>query len=78
MSNKTYDILKWIVMVGLYGLNVLYTNLADIWDLPYATQIPDTLNTVGLVLGIWLGISSSQYYKGLGSGIYADREDYDE
>ena len=61
MSNKVYDVLKWIAMVGCYGLNYLWTELAETWDLPYSVEIGKTIMIVGGTLGIWLGISSIKY-----------------
>ena len=61
MSNKMYDVLKWITMVVLPAIASLYTGLAGIWGLPMAEQIPDTIMIVVTFLGIVLGISSAQY-----------------
>ena len=57
MSNKTYDILKWIAMYLLPAAGTLYFALAGIWSLPYGEQAVDTF------LGVILGISTSQYNK---------------
>ena len=65
MSNKMYDVLKWITMVVLPAIATLYTGLAGIWGLPLAEQIPDTIMIVVTFLGIVLGISSTQYKKKL-------------
>ena len=63
MSNKMYDVLKWIALVVLPAVAILYGSLAGIWGLPYAEQIPDTITAVDLFLGVVLGISSAQYKK---------------
>lgn len=63
MSNKIYDILKWVALIVLPAVAVLYGTLADIWGLPMAEQIPDTITAVDLFLGVVLGISSTQYKK---------------
>lgn len=63
MSNKVYDILKWIALVVLPAFAILYSSLAGIWGLPYAEQIPDTITAIDLFLGVVLGISSAQYKK---------------
>ena len=39
MSNKTYDILKWIAMYLLPAAGTLYFALAGIWSLPYGELI---------------------------------------
>ena len=35
MSNKTYDILKWVAQYLLPALATLYFAVAKIWGLPY-------------------------------------------
>lgn len=61
MPNKVYDVLKWVAMVGFYALNYLWSELAEVWGFPYATQISKTIMIIGGTLGILLGISSIKY-----------------
>ena len=63
MSNKIYDVLKWIVMLVMPGCATLYSGLSVIWGLPYGDAIPDTITAVTTFLGAVLMISSSQYNK---------------
>ena len=63
ISNKTYDILKWIAQYFLPALGTLYFALASIWGLPYGEQIVGTLTAVDAFLGVLLGISTAQYNK---------------
>ena len=63
MSNKTYNILKWIAMYLLPALGTLYFALASIWGLPYGEQIVGTITAVDTFLGVILGISTAQYNK---------------
>ena len=63
MSNKLYDVLKWITMVVLPAIGTLYFALAGIWGFPYADQIGGTITAVVTFLGVVLGISSAQYNK---------------
>lgn len=63
LSNKTYDILKWIAQIGLPAVATLYSALAGIWGLPYGEQIVGTIVAVDTCLGVLLGISSNQYKK---------------
>lgn len=65
MSNKIYDILKWIAMYILPSLGTLYFALASIWNLPYGEQIVGTITAVDTFLGAVLGISSARYNKNL-------------
>ena len=57
LPDKVYNILKWICLICLPALSTFYGILAEIWNLPYAEQIPKTINAVALVLGILIGIS---------------------
>lgn len=63
MSNKVYDVLKWIAMYLLPALGTLYFALASIWGLPYGEQIVGTITAVDTFLGVILGISNAQYKK---------------
>lgn len=63
MSNKTYDILKWVAMVALPALGTLYFALAGIWGFPYGEEIVGTITAVDTFLGVLLGISAVQYQK---------------
>lgn len=64
MSNKTYDILKWIAQFLLPALGTLYFALSGIWGLPYGEQIVGTITAIDTFLGVILGISTAQYNKG--------------
>ena len=63
MSNKVYNILKWIAMYLLPAVGTLYFALAGIWGLPYGEQIVGTITAVDTFLGVVLGISTAQYNK---------------
>ena len=63
MTNKVYDILKWIAQYFLPAIGTLYFAMAGIWGLPYGEQIVGTITAVDTFLGILLGISSAQYNK---------------
>lgn len=63
MSNKVYDVLKWIAMVCLPAIATLYSALAGIWGFPYGKEIVGTIAAIDTCLGVLLGISSVQYNK---------------
>ena len=63
MSNKVYDVLKWIAMVVLPAIATLYFALAGIWGFPYGEEIVGTITAVDTFLGALQGISSVQYNK---------------
>lgn len=64
MSNRTYDILKFIAQILLPALGTLYFALASIWGLPYGEQIVGTITAVDAFLGAVLKISTDKYNKG--------------
>jgi hypothetical protein len=63
MSNKVYDLLKWIAMYLLPALGTLYFALAGIWGLPFGEEIVGTITAIDTFLGVVLGISNAQYKK---------------
>lgn len=63
MSNKVYDVLKWIAQIVLPALGALYFALAQIWGLPYGEEIVGTITAIDCFLGAILGISNVQYKK---------------
>lgn len=63
MSNKVYDILKYVALIVLPAVGALYFGLAKIWGLPYATEIVGTISVVDTFLGAILKLSTDQYNK---------------
>lgn len=63
MSNKMYDILKYIAQIVLPALATLYFALSAIWGFPYGEQIVGTITAIDAFLGALLGISTVQYKK---------------
>lgn len=63
MSNKVYDILKYVAQIVLPALGTLYFALAAIWGLPYGEQVVGTITAVDAFLGAVLGIASYNYNK---------------
>ena len=61
MSNKTYDILKYVVTIVLPALTTLWLTLASIWNLPYGEPIGATMGAITVFLGALIGVSSAKY-----------------
>lgn len=61
LSNKAYDVIKYIAQYILPAIGTLYFALAGIWGLPYAEQIVGTITAIDTFLGVILGISSKRY-----------------
>lgn len=65
MSDKMYDVLKWIAQILLPAAATLYFALSQIWGLPYGEEIVGTITAFDAFLGALLGISSLSYKRGL-------------
>ena len=63
LSNKAYDIMKYLTIIVLPAIGALYTGLSQIWSLPYAAEIPATITVICTFLGAILCISTAQYNK---------------
>lgn len=63
ISDKTYDILKWVAQYALPAVGTLYFALSGIWGLPYGEQVVGTVTAVDTFLGVLLGISTATYKK---------------
>ena len=63
ISNKMYDVLKWIAQYLLPAIGTLYFALAGIWNLPYGEQVVGTITAIDTFLGVVLGIASNTYNK---------------
>lgn len=61
LSGKAYDNTKFVALVVLPALAVLYAAVALIWGLPKPTEVVGTITAVDLFLGAILGISTNQY-----------------
>lgn len=61
LSNKTYDILKWVAQNVLPALGTLYFALSSIWGFPYGEQVVGTITAIDAFLGVVLKISSDSY-----------------
>lgn len=63
ITDKLYDILKWLTMIVLPALATAYVGLAAIWGWPYAEEVAKTSAVICTLLGALLGISTAQYNK---------------
>ena len=63
LSNKVFDVLKWLTLVGIPALTTAYVGLSAIWGWPYADQVAKTSAVICVLLGSLLGISTIQYNK---------------
>ena len=62
MSNKVYDILKWILLVAVATTIALITGLGELYGFD-TTLIVGTISLVATFLGALLGVSNVKYNK---------------
>ena len=63
LSNRAFDILKWVCIIVLPSMATLYSGLAEVWSLPLAVEVPQTIMLADAFLGALLGVSTIQYNK---------------
>lgn len=63
LSNKTYDVLKWVVMILIPALVTFYVALAGVLHLPFADEIAKIAAAICTLIGSLLGISTAEYRK---------------
>lgn len=68
LTNKLYDVLKYLCLIGLPALATLVAALGAIWGIPNCDKIVLTINAVALFIGALIGVSSAQYAKSHGNG----------
>lgn len=81
LSNKVYDVLKWICMIFLGAFGELYLGMSQTWGLPLGEEVRQTCHYLQVFLGACLGISAIQYKmkeNQLQVPMVFDDEDYEE
>ena len=66
MSNKVYDILKYIALIALPALITLYGVIGATLHIPYTQEVLTIATAVDTCLGTCLGISTLNYNKNKG------------
>ena len=62
LANRVYDILSKIQR-WLPALGVFYLAITKIWNLPWGSQVNDTIVALATLLAATLEVSSVRYYK---------------
>lgn len=61
-GNKLYDILskiqRWLPSLGLF-----YLAICKIWNLPFGSQVNDTIVALATLMAATLEVSSARYYR---------------
>jgi hypothetical protein len=63
LSNKLFDVLKWVAILFLPALAILIRTVFAIWNIPYGDQISATIIALQVFLGAILGVSTLNYNK---------------
>ena len=64
MSNKLYDILKWVAIIVLPAASTYVATVGPLWGMPMTDAVAQTITAVGTFLGAVLMVSTVQYKKG--------------
>lgn len=63
LSNKTYDVLKYVVTIVLPALATLYSAIGLLWGAPATEQVVATIVALTTFLGATLNLSGRQYVE---------------
>lgn len=63
LTNNSYDILKYVALIGLPVIATLIGTLDEIWGITNVTEIVATINALAVALGGLLQLSSIKYAK---------------
>lgn len=64
LSNKAYDILKWLVVICIPALTTAYVGLDKIFSWGSAAEVAQVSSIICTLIGALVGISTAQYNKG--------------
>ena len=63
ISNKVYNVLKYIALIALPALVTLLIGIGDVWGLEWMPKVAMTVSLITSFLGALLQVSSSKYWK---------------
>ena len=63
MTNKTYDLLKWVALIARPAVVTFVAAVGVIWGLSDTAQIAATIAAVDALLGACLQVSSANYVE---------------
>lgn len=64
-NENVYNVLKYLVLIGLPAINTFWLSIAQIWNIPYGEPISLTLTAITVCLGTLIGVGSYRYNKAL-------------
>jgi NADH:ubiquinone oxidoreductase subunit 4 (subunit M) len=63
VSNKVYDIGKYIAQIAMPAVATFYAAVGVLWGLPKVTEVVGTITAFDTLLGTLLLISTTQFNK---------------
>lgn len=63
LTNRAYDILKWISLLAVPFVTFI-SAMTEIWGFPYGSAIAATVSAIGVLAGAIIKISTDNYNKG--------------
>lgn len=63
MTNKTYDVLKYVALIALPALATFVLAVGKIWGVENVDMVAATITATGVFLGTLLQVSSANYKK---------------
>lgn len=63
MSNKVYDVLKYVALIGLPAISIFIGLMGETWGIANIKEIVITINGVSVLLGSLLQVSTAHYNK---------------
>lgn len=61
MTNKTYDILKYVALLIMPAFATFVNGVGIVWGIPHTNEVTATITALGVFIGAALGISSKNY-----------------
>lgn len=63
MSNKVYDVLKYVSVIGVPAVVLFINTLGQIWGWQHTAEISATVSAIGVLIGALIQITSAKYTK---------------
>lgn len=63
-DNKVYDALKWLCLIGLPAVSVLYAALDGVFGWGYTETVTTVIAATATFIGTCIGISTKSYNGG--------------
>lgn len=63
LSNKVYDVLKWIGLLFCPALATFVGVVGKVWGLSNVDAVVTTINALGVFIGAIIGVSHGVYYR---------------